>query len=102
MTELDRRWSQFDNILSRPSPFGNETGLFGMGEFTPGQELVEAFHTKKVLVIGIYFINLIYYKLSIIFNITIYLTSQTNFTIKIHYHASLTMFFINRCWWSRL
>lgn len=59
MTEFDKRWSNFDNILSRPSPFGNETGHFGMSEFTPGQELVRAFHTKKVLVIGIFIIILI-------------------------------------------
>jgi hypothetical protein len=47
------RWSHIQRVLSRKSPYGNETGKLPIGEYNPGTELVQNLHEKaKVLVIG--------------------------------------------------
>jgi len=40
------------NILTTPSPFGNETGKLPNGEFEPGTELLESYGDMPILVIG--------------------------------------------------
>jgi ubiquitin-activating enzyme E1 C len=54
MTEVDQaRWMPLHRVLSRLSPFGNETGTLPIGEFEPaGTELLEKLRGAKVLVIG--------------------------------------------------
>ena len=47
------RWGHIQRVLSRKSPYGNETGKLPIGEYNPGTELVQNLHEKaKVLVIG--------------------------------------------------
>jgi ubiquitin-activating enzyme E1 C len=47
------RWKNLDRVLLRKSPFGNETGRLGIGEFSPGPELVKTLRGNvKVLVVG--------------------------------------------------
>ena len=41
-----------DYLLTRASPFGNETGTLANGVFEPSAELKASIGTKKVLVIG--------------------------------------------------
>jgi hypothetical protein len=50
---VDRRWKTWQNILSRNSGFGNETGKLPNGYFEPDPNLFQQTQsTKKVLVIG--------------------------------------------------
>lgn len=41
-----------DVLLSRPSPFGNETGSLPMGEFVAGDATLQSLRAARVLVIG--------------------------------------------------
>jgi hypothetical protein len=53
MTACSRKWAHMDRILSRASPFGNETGQLPNGYFKPGPEVFRALNTdSKVLVVG--------------------------------------------------
>jgi len=48
-----RKFSALEKILSRPSPFGNETGQLPNGYYTPGPEVFNTLHRdSKVLVVG--------------------------------------------------
>lgn len=44
--------TDIDFLLSRPSPFGNETGSLPSGVFEPGEAAKSAIRDAKVLVIG--------------------------------------------------
>jgi len=48
----DQRWSTWQNILSRNSAFGNESGKLANGYFEPDTNLFQLLQEKKVLVIG--------------------------------------------------
>ena len=49
----DERWNGLNTILSRPSPFSNETGRLPMGEFVPsGVKTILQSSNIKVLVVG--------------------------------------------------
>ena len=50
--DMSQRWAPLENMLSRPSPFGNETGKLPNGEFEPSPDLLQDLRQKKVLVIG--------------------------------------------------
>jgi len=53
MTKVeDRRWQTWQNILSRNSAFGNETGQLPNGYFEPESNVFEQLQQKRVLVIG--------------------------------------------------
>jgi hypothetical protein len=48
-----RKWAHIERLLSRNSPFGNETGQLPNGYYTPGPELFKTLNTEcKVLVVG--------------------------------------------------
>lgn len=47
-----RRFAHIERLLSRPSPFGNETGPLPNGEYEPSSSLMDSALKKKVLVIG--------------------------------------------------
>ena len=46
------RWLPLHRLLSRPSPFANETGALPIGEFEPSSALLAKLRGAKVLVIG--------------------------------------------------
>ena len=47
------KWSGLKRLLTRPSPFGNETGKLPNGYYEPGIELFNKLHyDTKVLVVG--------------------------------------------------
>lgn len=53
MTACSKKWSNMENFLSRPSPFGNETGQLPNGYYVPGPDLFKTLNTdSKVLVVG--------------------------------------------------
>lgn len=53
MLNESERWSTIDKILSRPSPFGNETGKLPNGYYEPDNNLFATMRRdKKVLVVG--------------------------------------------------
>ncbi|CAM9217351.1 unnamed protein product [Ectocarpus sp. 13 AM-2016] len=48
-----QRWRALEKLVSRPSPFGNETGQLAVGEFEPFENMAELLEEElKVLVIG--------------------------------------------------
>lgn len=49
---MNVRWSDMLKVLTRPSPFGNETGLLANGEFIPTSDLLDEIGSSKVLVVG--------------------------------------------------
>lgn len=47
------KWSGIKRLLTRPSPFGNETGKLPNGYYEPGIELFnKLYYDTKVLVVG--------------------------------------------------
>ena len=48
------KWSGISRLLEQPSPFANETGKLGIGEFQPGKDLLKSLQSSdtKVLVVG--------------------------------------------------
>ena len=53
MTACMKKWEHMDRILSRPSPFGNETGQLPNGYYQPGPEVFKTLNTEsRVLVVG--------------------------------------------------
>ena len=52
VANMSKRWAPLENILSRPSPFSNETGKLPNGEFEPSPTLLQELREKKILVIG--------------------------------------------------
>ena len=53
MAACCNKWSHMEKFLSRPSPFGNETGQLPNGYYTPGPELFKTLNAEsKVLVVG--------------------------------------------------
>mmetsp|Transcript_26255 Transcript_26255/g.26502 ORF Transcript_26255/g.26502 Transcript_26255/m.26502 type:complete len:456 (-) Transcript_26255:62-1429(-) len=48
----NEQWADILKVLTRPSPFGNETGSLPNGEFVPGSELLDTLAESKILVVG--------------------------------------------------
>lgn len=47
------RFAHINKLLSRPTPFGNDTGQLPCGEFEPSaEEALRAMSTSKILVVG--------------------------------------------------
>ena len=48
------KWSGISRLLENPSPFSNETGKLGIGEFEPGKDVLKSLQSSetKVLVVG--------------------------------------------------
>ena len=50
---IANKWTHMEKWLSRPSPFGNETGQLPNGYYEPSSELFRSLHSdSKVLVVG--------------------------------------------------
>lgn len=45
-------WSGLHHIFNKSSPFSNETGKLGIGEYSPGPELFSSITSTKILVVG--------------------------------------------------
>lgn len=53
MTAVSKKWANMEKLLSRPSPFGNETGQLPNGYYVPGPNVFKGLHSdSKVLVVG--------------------------------------------------
>jgi ubiquitin-activating enzyme E1 C len=54
LVEVDNRWTNsWQRVMSRPSPFGNETGTLPNGIFEPSPELLSNLRRDaNILVIG--------------------------------------------------
>jgi len=48
------KWSGISRLLEHQSPFANETGKLGIGEFQPGKDVLKSLQSSdtKVLVVG--------------------------------------------------
>lgn len=50
--QREERWTDINRILTRPSPYGNETGKLPNGVYEPTGKLIETLHDSKILVVG--------------------------------------------------
>lgn len=50
----NEKWSSISRLLENPTPFPNETGKLGIGEFQPGKDGLRLLQSSdtKVLVVG--------------------------------------------------
>lgn len=53
MTTVCKKWANMEKFLSRPSPFGNETGQLPNGYYVPSPSVFKSLNSdSKVLVVG--------------------------------------------------
>lgn len=50
---MENRWNNWQNLYTRPTSFGNETGKLPINEFSPNKNILEKIQKDvKVLVVG--------------------------------------------------